>query len=162
MNEEKAPNSFRDDCEVFVGENADHYIAEFKKLEDGTLWVSWNWYAFLFAGAWLLYRKMYVVFAIYFVVDLAGSFVFILLSVTNGTPLLEYLWRLIAMCGVGLLGTKLFHDHVRHTVDDIRRDYPDDVEAMVQLTRKGGTSYYSVIIVSVLLQVAVGSIKMLW
>lgn len=50
---------------TIVKKNSSYYLTKFKQFDqqepDG-LKASWNWSAFLFAGGWALYRRMYVEF----------------------------------------------------------------------------------------------------
>ena len=50
---------FKDEeMRVFIGPNADYYLAQFKRLNQAGTKKSWNWAAFFGQGPWLIYRKI--------------------------------------------------------------------------------------------------------
>lgn len=56
------------DWELFIDKNADRYIEIYKKNHDKKLFPSMNWSAFFFGLNWVLYRKMFKVAVVGFVI----------------------------------------------------------------------------------------------
>lgn len=54
--------------ELFIDKNADRYIETYKKNHNKTLFPSMNWSAFFFGLNWVLYRKMFKVAVIGFII----------------------------------------------------------------------------------------------
>lgn len=44
---------------LYIQDNANHYLNKFGIIESTGNKISWNWCAFLFTSAWMIYRKMY-------------------------------------------------------------------------------------------------------
>lgn len=94
---------------AFIGPNADRYIENFQKFRTGTtesFELTWNWSAFLFGPAWLLYRKM------------------------NKWALLLYLLytipylSLICAIVLGLSGYYLYYNHVKAKILKLIKKHP--------------------------------------
>ena len=73
-----------DDVEALIGaEKRDYYINRFAEMKQKNKKSTWNWCAFLFGPAWMIYRKMYVYGGLYWlmsilVFDKLGYFDFII------------------------------------------------------------------------------------
>lgn len=94
-----------DDVRAFVGSNAYYYIQNFSKFTitgREKFCVTWNWSCFGFTFIWFLYRKMYALAAIAFVV-----------FCIPGVNILLHI-------GVGMIGNYLYYRHVKGRIIEIR------------------------------------------
>lgn len=135
----------------YIKRNVDKYLEKFKKMHRNNTKVSWNWCAFLFGGAWFLYRKMYKCFILTYLIILAigvalgvGAYMMmgdVAMSATGWSPLV-----LIGSVAVGLfigIVIGLFSDSwYRNKVDKLvaRGDAAETDEEWEKAHRKGGTN----------------------
>jgi hypothetical protein len=94
-----------DEIRAFVGDNAHYYIQKFSKytlMGREKFCVTWNWSCFGFTFLWMLYRKMYVLALITFVIFFVPGFNIIL--------------HIIA----GIAGNYLYYRHVKKNIFEIR------------------------------------------
>jgi hypothetical protein len=94
-----------DEIREFVGPNAHYYIQGFSKFTISgreEFRVTWNWSCFGFTFIWFLYRKMYAVAAITFVV-----------FCIPGVNILLHI-------GIGMVGNYLYYRHVKGKIIEIR------------------------------------------
>ena len=94
-----------DEIRAFVGGNAHYYIQCFSKFtmtgrEKFT--VTWNWSCFGFTFIWFLYRKMYALAALTFVVFCIPGI------------------NILLHIGVGMIGNYLYYRHVKGNIIEIR------------------------------------------
>lgn len=86
-------NNMDSEMGEYIGTKKEYYISTFVKLKSQNNYISWNWFSFLVAPYWLLYRKMYVagaaVLGVNFIFSLIGGFL------GNFLSLLVYV-----LCGV--------------------------------------------------------------
>ncbi len=68
------------DVERLIGEKREYYVPKFKEMKQTGKKTSWNWCAFLFSTFWLVYRKMYLYGAIFFLVINGLSYISTYLS----------------------------------------------------------------------------------
>lgn len=60
-----------DDVEALIGaEKRDFYINRFAEMKQKNKKTSWNWCAFLFGPAWMIYRKMYIYGGLYWLMSI--------------------------------------------------------------------------------------------
>ncbi len=146
----------------YIKRNVDKYLEKFKKMHRNNTKVSWNWCAFLFGGAWFLYRKMYKCFLLTYLVIyalaialVAGSALIMgeaaFLDFANWMPVL-----LIGSTAIGLfigIVIGLFSDSwYRNKVDKLvaRGDDAQTDEEWEKAHKKGGTNIPLLIIYLVL------------
>ena len=94
-----------DEIRTFVGNNAYYYIQNFSKFtKSGTekFCPTWNWATFCFTFLWMLYRKMYVMAAITFVI-----------FCLPGVNILLHIFA-------GVVGNYLYYRHVKEKILEIR------------------------------------------
>jgi hypothetical protein len=94
-----------DEIRAFVGDNAYYYIQSFSKLTitgREKFCVTWNWSCFGFTFLWMLYRKMYALAVITFVI-----------FCIPGVNILLHI-------GVGMIGNYLYYRHVKGEIIEIR------------------------------------------
>ena len=59
-----------DDVEALIGaEKRDFYINRFAEMKQKNKKTTWNWCAFLFGPAWMIYRKMYIYGGLYWLIS---------------------------------------------------------------------------------------------
>lgn len=98
-----------DEIREFVGPNAHYYIQNFSKftiLGREEFRVTWNWSCFGFTFIWFLYRKMYALAAITFVV-----------FCIPGVNILLHI-------GIGMIGNYLYYRHVKGKIIEIKSLQP--------------------------------------
>lgn len=101
----KADNISSDEIRSFVGGNAHYYIQQFSRFTitgREKFCVTWNWSCFGFTFIWFLYRKMYALAAISFVV-----------FCIPGVNILLHI-------GVGMIGNYLYYRHAKGEIVEIR------------------------------------------
>ncbi|MEI6208387.1 MAG: DUF2628 domain-containing protein [Desulfuromonadales bacterium] len=94
-----------DEIRAFVGTNAYYYIQNFAKftiMGREKFCVTWNWSCFGFTFLWMLYRKMYLLAMITFVV-----------FCIPGVNVLLHI-------GAGMIGNYLYYQHVKAQIIEIR------------------------------------------
>lgn len=100
-----ADNISSDEIRAFVGGNAHYYIQKFSRFTitgKEKFCVTWNWSCFGFTFIWFLYRKMYALAVISFVV-------FCIPGV-----------NVILHIGIGMIGNYLYYRHVKGKIIETR------------------------------------------
>lgn len=98
-------NISSDEIRAFVGGNSHYYIQQFSRFTitgREKFCVTWNWSCFGFTFIWFLYRKMYALAAISFIV-----------FCIPGVNILLHI-------GVGMIGNYLYYRHVKGEIIEIR------------------------------------------
>ena len=98
-------NISTDEIRTFVGANSYYYIQNFSKftlLGREKFSVTWNWSCFGFTFLWMLYRKMYVL----------GFITFIIFCIPGLNILLHI--------GAGMTGNYLYYRHAKSQIVEIR------------------------------------------
>jgi hypothetical protein len=98
-------NITADEIRAFVGTNAYYYIQNFSKftiLGREKFCVTWNWNCFGFTFLWMLYRKMYALALVTFIV-----------FCIPGVNVLLHI-------GAGMIGNYLYYRHVKAKIIEIR------------------------------------------
>jgi hypothetical protein len=94
-----------DEIRAFVGANAHYYIQNFSKYTitgREKFCATWNWSCFGFTFIWFLYRKMYALAALSFVVFCIPGI------------------NILLHIGVGMIGNYLYYRHVKGKIIEIR------------------------------------------
>ena len=94
-----------DEIRTFVGTNSHYYLQQFAKFNitgTGRFRVTWNWSCFGFTFLWMLYRKMY----------LLGLLTFVVFCI----PGVNILLHIVA----GIVGNYLYYGHVKQKIIEIR------------------------------------------
>jgi len=119
---------------VYVRDKVDYYMDKFSKIQMSGDKVSWNWAAFLFTSYWLIYRKMYKLFAI-----VAALEIFIIPAVAELVTPLGYLTFATNIL-LGLFGNYLYMNNIDQLIDN---EPAGDMMAVTDYQNKnGGTTYY--------------------
>ena len=107
-----------EDIRTFVGPNACYYLQKFSKYtRTGTekFCLTWNWSCFGFTFIWMLYRKMYVLSLITFVVFCI--------------PGVNFFMHIVA----GVIGNYLYYRHAKDKITEIRATTtPENINSVLQ------------------------------
>ncbi len=94
-----------EEIRAFVGTNSYYYIQKFSNFTlrgRETFCITWNWSCFGFTFLWFLYRKMYALAVITFIIFCI--------------PGINFFMHI----GVGVIGNYLYYRHVKSNICDIR------------------------------------------
>ncbi|MBR3145493.1 MAG: DUF2628 domain-containing protein [Clostridia bacterium] len=161
-----------DEAKRFVFSNTPRYIPKFAANKMGKK-SSFNWFAFLFPGAWMLSRKMYIWGAVLTALQIAFALLLLpfMMSVNSFLPddissyneiynivsqnfdKIGFAVTVVAFISTilnfathivfGILGDYIYRNHVIKTVSQIKNESEDIDEDM---RRKGGVSFFLFII----------------
>ena len=120
-----------------IGKNSEYYIPKFANIRCFGKKVQWNWAAWLCGPFWLLYRKMYK--------WTAGLLAINIVFIEQGMGLLSSIVH-------GLLGNLIYSNHI-HNLANKARCIPEGVERDKFIHSKGGTSWFGVIVLFVMMTV---------
>lgn len=120
----------------FIGPNADHYLAVFKKFSSNgqpKFALSWNWPAFLYISfLWFLYRKMYLHAFVYAVGPMISTYL-------TGDFSAGLVWSIMA----GATANYLYYWHCREHIGEIKKTERMDRSAQeTALKESGGVQPY--------------------
>jgi hypothetical protein len=111
-------NITADEIRAFVGTNAYYYIQNFSKftmIGREKFCVTWNWSCFGFTFLWMLYRKMYALALVTFIVFCIPGL------------------NVLLHVGAGMLGNYLYYRHVKAKIIEIRSTQsPQNFIALLQ------------------------------
>ena len=93
--------------EAFIQKNSDYFINKFKTFEKGEK-ISWNWWAFLFPGIYLLYRKVY----------LWGFLVVFGMVMTVRLPFSGIVWGVI----IGMFANYLIYKRFKNLIIEAKKE----------------------------------------
>jgi Tfp pilus assembly protein PilE len=135
--------------------NTHHYLTRFERLARGGS-GGWHWPAFFVAWYWMLYRKMWRLALIYFVILTIGQiFVKGLTSAAPGLAALNLLWLLGTMIVPGLMANGWYFRHCENKIRDVRARGGSKDQLVARLEAAGGTSGIAVFVVVALIIVMV-------
>ncbi|MGI6450139.1 MAG: DUF2628 domain-containing protein [Desulfitobacteriia bacterium] len=122
---------------LFIGKNIDKYKNAWSKNNK----ISWNWASFLFGTAWMVYRKMYATFVIFFIVEMVIGAILAALEI-------NYLFFTIPLKIIfGLFGNHLYFMHFNRKV---RKATEYNITSDKYFEKIGGVSKLGVVIYMVL------------
>lgn len=133
----------REEAEAFIGNNASFYLEKWKSHYDTAL-KGWNWAAMFFGIEWMVYRKMYWEALVFFMSGFCLSIVFSLLLPGIGGDLFGHAFRIL----IGVFGNALYRKKAMRVLHKL--DRLDDSRRLAELSRRGGGSPISVIVLFVL------------
>lgn len=115
----------------FIGPNADHYMAQFKKFSASgqpKFALSWNWPAFLFVSfLWFLYRKMYLHAFVYAVGPMVSTYL-------TGDVSSGLIWSVVA----GATANYLYYWYCREHIGEIKKAGQLNQPAQEQALKEAG------------------------
>ena len=147
---------------AYVGpKNAQYYEDQFAKFESGGGAMSWHWPAFFVTWGWLIYRKMWLWFFIYWLgIPILLTIVSGLIS-ASGSPevgitfyYVSYVVTIFLLAPI--FANRLYYQHVKGKVKKIASTSLSEEQQAEELARKGGTSMLAYVIVPLLLVGIIG------
>jgi len=121
--------------ERLVGTKTEYYLPRFETMETLNSMTGWNWAAFFFGNAWMLYRKMY---AFGIILWIAGN---VLSSLGLG------LVNFALSIGVGVVGNFLYMKDINNRTEKAMNMQPEERELFIQ--KNSGTSWTPVLLLFV-------------
>lgn len=153
---------------VFVGRHADYYLTRWHRALAGVRkGAGFNWAAFLLAGLWFPYRKMYVAAAIFYGIILAESiveevgFMVILGEAPEGLGI-EWWDGLITAFVCGVYGNRWYLTRCRKVVADLKSQGMPEGAYLQSLSRRGGTNIAASLGFFVLFMVVLFAVFFAW
>ena len=147
---------------AYVGpKNADYYARKFENFKSGGGAMSWHWPAFFISSWWFLYRKMWLIAFLYWIVLPTGlSVLSTVVAVTAGPDagaLLYYgVYLVIAFLLVPVFANRLYYRHAQKKADKIASVVSSAEQQSAELSRIGGTSNIVLVLVPFILIAIVG------
>lgn len=124
---------------AFVKTKQDVYLRKWKKPS------YWNWASFLFGPMWLAYRKMYVEMVIYFGIITLSTLFEVLTDASSFIYVLDRLVWILA----GVYGNKIYYRKAKKTIEEIMFLHKDKEARLLLISKKGGTSVWSMVAVGI-------------
>jgi len=120
------------DVRSLIGaEKEAYYTAKFADMKRNNHGVSWNWCAFLFGPAWMIYRKMYVYGALYWLAS-----ILIIDSI--------FILDIIASAAVGVYGNWMYMTSLEKCAVDAKAMAEPAKSQFIE--KNGGTSATAVLV----------------
>lgn len=142
---------------AFAGSNASYYVRQWQRAEPG-----FNVAAFLFAGLWLPYRKMYPGAALLYAVSWLSVAFEPLAPFEKGVSSCGgSAFGLIVAIVTGICGNRWYLERARRIVAEERAQGLPDDEYFVKLARRGGTSILAALAFPTLFLVGTGLVAFL-
>ena len=113
-----------EDFAVYIGKNADKYLSKFKRFNiEGidNFAATWNWSAFLVGPLWMLYRKLYLYFIIFFVITCIPYF------------------GILTWIAAGIIANYLYYKQAKSKILEVKSSHSDIVISEA-LARIGGVN----------------------
>ena len=137
--------------EAAIGEkNQEYYVDKFEAFDQkgGGLNASWNWAAFLFAGTWALYRKMYGWFFAWLVVYfVAGVLERLFAQASPNVRFVAGIVYLVGWLSFGAFANSLYHAKIKKRIDAINESTADIAKIEKRLKLKSGVNAWVPIVV---------------
>jgi hypothetical protein len=146
----------------YVGpKNADYYAAKFAAFSRGAGKIGWNWPAFFISSIWLLYRKMWLNAALYWlalplVLAILSYIIGALVDEETGTSFYYLCYLVVAFLLVPMFANYLYYRHAQAKVRKVAAVTSSPEQQAAELERIGGTSSVVLIIVPIFLVSLIG------
>jgi len=145
--------------EPFVGKKSEFYLERWATMAEGTSSrVRWNWAAAIGGLFWMLYRKLYMPFAIFLFVIIAESFAGVALEeagvLTTTIAIWDRLSSWVYSAIFGSWGNYWYFQRLRRVNDAATQLSDDPIEQSTYLSQNGGTN----IIGAIVFALAVGAL----
>jgi len=146
--EDPSGDSEVDELRRFVGPNADYYLQRWTPLVQGGDGPGFNGAAFLLAGLWLPYRKMYkVTCLLYGIIFLESILQEVLFAGLNGASEssagLDLLVGLVAAGICGAFGNRWYLSHARKVIAELRAEGLQGEALSQAISDRGGVNFVS-------------------
>ncbi|MBN2295369.1 MAG: DUF2628 domain-containing protein [Pirellulales bacterium] len=139
-------NALEAELQAFVGPKADYYLQKWASIiHAGDNNAGFNWAAFFIAPLWLAYRKMYLVFTLFWsficVEAILEDFVCIRILGHEEVPtLVDFGSELAIDIICGMLANRCYLWHAKKQIAEIRAQGLEGDQLLWQITKRGGTS----------------------
>ncbi len=140
----------REELRLFVGKNADYYIAKWEELGDNSK-ISWNWAAFMFGLLWFAYRKMYPHAFGFIIFSLILQYIQVVMKTH---PVVIVVSNIIISVAIGMFGNYLYYQYAKTKIKQIKENIPDERLRTVEIVRNGGTSLATAIAIGLMYLIA--------
>ncbi|MDM7273552.1 DUF2628 domain-containing protein [Sulfurihydrogenibium azorense] len=140
----------REELRLFVGKNADYYIAKWEELGEENK-ISWNWSAFFFGLLWFAYRKMYPHAFGFIVFSLILQYIQIVMKTH---PLVIGITNILISIFIGMFGNYLYYQYAKSKIKQIKENIKDERQKTVEIVRAGGTSLSTAIAIGLMYLIA--------
>ena len=147
---------------AFVGpKNAHYYEQAFAKFESGGGSLSWNWPSFFVTWFWLLYRKMYMWWLLYWfglpiTMVLGAGVIAAFVSPELGALFYYGGYGLVAFILLPMYANKLYYNHAKRKVAKMAATTLSEEQQALELARTGGTSGAIMIVIPFVLIAMIG------
>lgn len=140
--------------EAAVGyKKVDYYLNKFKHYDDSGASVSWNWSAFFVSFYWLLYRKMWFLALLYFLLPITVGIMQAILSQISSVAV--NLLNLLFLAGIFVIfpmyANGLYYRHVKRNIKKAINYTSDEDKRLRMIAADGGTSAVALIVVIIFL-----------
>jgi Tfp pilus assembly protein PilE len=147
---------------VLGAKNQDYYLGHFSRFDDERkISPTWNWPAFLVTFYWLLYRKMWLNAAIYFVLPYILLILFWVVGAVAGgavgivVTLGYFVYLGAVLVVIPMYANALYYTQCRKTIEAVRSTTQGTQRQLGELAGKGGTSHAAYIFILITTFVAV-------
>ncbi|WP_297888024.1 DUF2628 domain-containing protein [Sulfurihydrogenibium sp.] len=140
----------REELRLFVGKNADYYIAKWEELGDSGK-VSWNWAAFMFGLLWFAYRKMYPHAFGFMMFSLLLQYIQVVMKTH---PVVIGISNILISVAIGMFGNYLYYQYAKKKIKEIKENVQDEKLRTVEIVRNGGTSLSTAIAIGLMYLIA--------
>lgn len=147
---------------AYVGpKNAHYYEQVFAKFESGGGSLSWNWPSFFVTWFWMLYRKMYMWWLLYWfglpiLMVLVTGVIAAVVSPEMGAAFYYAGYILVAFILLPMYANKLYYNHVKGKVAKMAATTLSEEQQAQELARTGGTSGAVMVVVPIVLIALIG------
>src|SRR5512146_706905 len=147
---------------VLGARNQDYYLEHFSRFDDERkISTTWNWSAFLVTFYWLLYRKMWLNAAIYFVLPYVLLILFWVVGAVAGgavgivVTLGYFVYLGAVLVVIPMYANALYYTQCRKMIETVRSTTQGTQRQLGELAGKGGTSHAAYIFILITTFVAV-------
>lgn len=148
--------------EAFVGtKNTDYYASRFARFDQGGPRTGWHWPAFFLTFYWLLYRKMWLYAALYFIlpyllmIPVGAAIAAATGSEGQALALSTVVWVGGFFILPPMFATSLYYRHYNAKAEAVAAGTSNRVRQLTQLAEKGGTSGVALFLIGGFVLVAV-------
>ncbi|MEO1053108.1 MAG: DUF2628 domain-containing protein, partial [Bacteroidota bacterium] len=138
-------NDTVEEWKAFIGKETDYYLEKWKRIKEGKT-VNFNFFALLFGGLWLVYRKAYVAGFLYLGFIMIEGVVFETLAfefdiIGNQYVLINAIIGIANALLMGIFGDWLYYTESAKRMSIIENKSSDRTDYLYKLHEKGGVSW---------------------
>lgn len=128
----------------YIQNNVETYLRKFTRLEEKNSKIGWNWCGFFLSPSWMLYRKMYGLWAFFFFAPDLVKLVLSLISPTEDFAIgLSLIFSLIFLFTPAMYGDYWYKQKIEKLVNE---GSSLSEEEKINHYKKGGTNFVLVLI----------------